>query len=446
MTLKSFAIATTTTAEMENATWPSFTLMNFHELGKQFVKQSHAEALFISPIITSKTEDAWNTYSAANMGWYKTGMTLEGRNETAWDDFVPPTQGIHWHPTVEEGEFSLELLQEADNVTHYLPLWQCYPVPNSPAHVNHNLIAFPTFNKLFHHLIETGEPVLSEIFTANDFWGPIIPSVDKDVDHSTNPHVMLLQPVLDSIENTTKVVAILGSIFQLDVYVENLLHEGADGIYLVFHNSCNDTVTYELFGPTPDLVGFGDLHDPKYEFLHATANFEPFPWHNEEENLSNINCHYQIDFYPGSIMYEEYHTNKPLILTVTVVLIFVLTSCAFFLYDRLVQVRQAKVLDTAQRTNAIVSSLFPAEVRDRLFKHKTKKDKKKNRKSVPVLASFPEGPKFRLKNYLNDETLGGEAKTAKDAESDSAKMNEREADAPIADLFPEVTVSKSLMS
>jgi hypothetical protein len=88
-----------------------------------------------------------------------------------------------------------------------------------------------------------------------------------------------------------------------------------------------------------------------------------------------------------------------------------------------------------------VSSLFPAEVRDRLFKHKSKKDKhKKNRKSIPVLASFPEGPKFRLKNYLNDETLGEDPKADKDAEYGSIKEKERDVDAPIADLFPEVTV------
>jgi hypothetical protein len=343
MALESFSIAATTAAEMENATWPFFTMKNFHELAEQFVKQSQAEAFFMAPVVTSETEVAWDQYSAANMDWYARGMKLEGRNDTSWDGVIPPTQGIHWHPIVDDEGFDLELVEELDDVTHYLPLWQTYPVPDTPAHVNHNLVAFPTFNNLFHHLLETGEPVLSEVFMANDFWGPLIPSIDKKMNHTDNPHVMLLQPVLNSLENATKVVAILGSIFQLDVYVQNLLHEGADGLYIVFYNSCNNSVTYELFGPNPSLVGYGDLHDPEYGFLKATAPFEPFPWHDEDDDLSNINCHYQIDFYPGSIMYAEYHTNKPLVLTVTVVLIFVLTSCAFFLYDRLVQVRQAKV-------------------------------------------------------------------------------------------------------
>ena len=101
------------------------------------------------------------------------------------------------------------------------------------------------------------------------------------------------------------------------------------------------------------------------------------------------------------------------------------------------------MLDTAQRTNAIVSSLFPAEVRDRLFKRKTKNSKKKYRKGMPVLANFPEGPKFRLKNYLNDETVSGDTQpsTVKSAES-KKKREEADIDAPIADLFPQVTVSK----
>jgi hypothetical protein len=50
-----------------------------------------------------------------------------------------------------------------------------------------------------------------------------------------------------------------------------------------------------------------------------------------------------------------------------VVLICLLTSIVFVLYDCLVQKRQKKVMTSAQQSNAIVSSLFPAQVLDRLM-------------------------------------------------------------------------------
>jgi hypothetical protein len=45
----------------------------------------------------------------------------------------------------------------------------------------------------------------------------------------------------------------------------------------------------------------------------------------------------------------------------------VFTSLVFLLYDRLVERRQKKVMSTAVQSSAIVSSLFPSQVRDRLF-------------------------------------------------------------------------------
>jgi hypothetical protein len=50
------------------------------------------------------------------------------------------------------------------------------------------------------------------------------------------------------------------------------------------------------------------------------------------------------------------------------VLIFAFTSAVFLLYDWMVEQRQRKVMASAVHTSAIVSSLFPSTVRDRLFK------------------------------------------------------------------------------
>jgi hypothetical protein len=66
-------------------------------------------------------------------------------------------------------------------------------------------------------------------------------------------------------------------------------------------------------------------------------------------------------------MRNDYQTNDPIIFTICAVLIFVFTSAVFLVYDRLVEKRQKTVMTTALHTSAIVSSLFPSTVRDRLF-------------------------------------------------------------------------------
>lgn len=78
----------------------------------------------------------------------------------------------------------------------------------------------------------------------------------------------------------------------------------------------------------------------------------------------------------------------------------------------------------AEESNAIVSQLFPENVRDRLFKkEKGKRDKKK--------AGY-EPTKAKMRNFLSDgSTDGGDLDMMDHDELD---------DRPIADLFPETTI------
>jgi class 3 adenylate cyclase len=85
-----------------------------------------------------------------------------------------------------------------------------------------------------------------------------------------------------------------------------------------------------------------------------------------------------------------------------------------------VERRQKKVMKSAVRTNDIVSSLFPSNVRDRLFPSEQDGDQQKNKH---------EQNKLRIKNFLSD------------GKSVDARSKEEEKDrGPIADLFPNCTV------
>jgi hypothetical protein len=81
----------------------------------------------------------------------------------------------------------------------------------------------------------------------------------------------------------------------------------------------------------------------------------------------NDTCPHFIRLYPSEIMESDYRTRDPVLFAVCAVLIFAFTSTVFLVYDRLVEKRQRTVMTTAVSTSAIVSSLFPSSVRQRLF-------------------------------------------------------------------------------
>jgi class 3 adenylate cyclase len=121
-------------------------------------------------------------------------------------------------------------------------------------------------------------------------------------------------------------------------------------------------------------------------------------------------CQYLLRVYPSQVFYNEYVTNTPVKITCAVAFIFLFTTLLFLVYDRLVERRQRLLLSKAERSTAIVSSLFPRNVRDRLMQEHSEKGKNSG-----FLASNQ-----RLKSFLNGDL----------------KDNEE----PIADLFPNCTV------
>jgi hypothetical protein len=77
-------------------------------------------------------------------------------------------------------------------------------------------------------------------------------------------------------------------------------------------------------------------------------------------------CPFTLHIYPSDAMEDVYSTQNPMIFTIAAVMIFVFTSILFISYDKMVERRQTLVMNTAVRTSAIVDSLYPEAVRDKL--------------------------------------------------------------------------------
>jgi hypothetical protein len=123
-------------------------------------------------------------------------------------------------------------------------------------------------------------------------------------------------------------------------------------------------------------------------------------------------CPFSISVYPTAKFRSNFITLTPLVVTLAVALIFVFTVFMFIMYDRFVERRQKIVLRKAVQTSAIVSSMFPKSVQDRLLEA--------NEKARTQVST---GANSRMNSFFN-----------------GAERNDYDQHDPIADLFPNCTV------
>jgi Adenylate and Guanylate cyclase catalytic domain len=123
---------------------------------------------------------------------------------------------------------------------------------------------------------------------------------------------------------------------------------------------------------------------------------------------------YSITLYFSKKFHSSNASHLATISTISVVAVFLFMAMAFAMYDRFVRHRNDKIMGAAARSNGIISSLFPSQVRDRLF-------------------AANDGPISSSKQDLSKQRLLGNESEDGDDELAYKSM-------PIADLFPETTV------
>lgn len=186
-------------------------------------------------------------------------------------------------------------------------------------------------------------------------------------------------------------------------------------------------------------MGEGELREEKYE-AHFRYNL-PFNSYTFPETTPNVpgHCAYTYSIYPtvrlvseplvvlqacivavgmnSHIMpshfaqsqseYEaEDRTALPLALTFIVGGAFLLMGVTFAAYDYFSNRRNRKVVDAAAKFNSIVSSLFPENVRDRLFADAEEKMRKKeNVAAIQNIDDFMSGLEDEFENKQNGKPV-----------------------------------------
>ena len=179
--------------------------------------------------------------------------------------------------------------------------------------------------------------------------------------------------------------------------------------------SCGNSFTYLLNGRDAEYAGEGLLGEA---FDEAYIRTYPFAETTRYKQARHDDCDYNIRILATTEFQKAFFTNGPIIFSVAVSSCFLVFALVFFLYDWNVRRRQRALLNTAERTNAIVSNLFPKDVRER------------------IMADAEE----QAGNEYAQKQSGMSRGQLKDLLNESAPATSIFKTKPIADLFPEVTV------
>jgi len=295
---------------------------------------------------------------------------------------------------------------------------------------NFNIGALPPYDKHLDRLVSTGQIALGGLDTSSPggMYDPIQKTsyyasifsfhAGKKTNYTGEPMSTVFVPVLDSFEDDRKTVAMIFSSIQWRSYFDGILTESQKSVDVVLSNTCEGDFTYHIRGDAAVFAGKGNLADPKYEDMAETVDLdldknkvviEP---NTVKLTLNQDLCRYSLRIYPTKEGEDFYRTILPIATTLTVAAIFVMTTQVFYVYDVMVERRQQVVLYTAQRSTAIVSSLFPKKVRDQMLQ-------------APV-----QGNATKLRSLAASKSL---------SEDNHGVFDRSDTSRAIADLFPHCT-------
>jgi class 3 adenylate cyclase len=384
--------------------FPNVTLPNYQLHASIARVMSEAIVFNFQPIVTDITRQGWEAYVMENKIQYIDASITELALVQYQDNYFNQSDRRTLQKLQDLSDSIIgyvpngTIVASPKNSGPYLPVWQSSPATPFPI-MNFNILTHPA-SLLYINTMFNGEAVMLGAENLNgqdggtgDYVRYILSisqfrdSVETYLGEPTSP---FSYPVFDSFDLANRtVVGLITSIFYWKLYLEDILPENRKGIVCVLSNSFNQTFTYRIDGSKATYLGAGDLHDTKYDYLKVAGDMEKYltsraSAKSRSYTVVPLNTDfntYTLRIYPSQDTEDEQINNEPAVLAAIIVSVFIFTSLVFITYDMLVARRQRIVMNRAVASSAIVSSLFPSQVRDNIYKEN--EGHKKQSTSVP---------------------------------------------------------------
>jgi class 3 adenylate cyclase len=398
------SISYTSYALSSGLTFPNVTLPDYQLRTVNTRIMSEAVVFNYHPLVTDETRKGWEAYAIDNRAQFN----VSAATEFGWIQYQDKlfNQSDRRNLVEQQGYQDKIGNLAMDGLVHpapegtgpYLPIWQLSPATLIPVLLNFNLLSHPAAPAYIETLksgqavVLSAENLLGENLGGSGAYFQVVLSMSQFryaiEDYLGDPTSPFSYPVFDSFDPETRNIAgIIGSTFYWKLYLQNILPDNRKGIICVIENSFNQTFTYRIDGSKAIYMGIGDLHDAKYDYLevagdmasHLSSRASPKTRSYTVVPLNTAFNSYTLRIYPSQDTEDAQVNDTPIILAVIILFVFLFTSSVFLMYDRFVARRQRVVMDRAVASSAIVSSLFPSQVRNQIYEENEMEIKKMNR-------------------------------------------------------------------
>lgn len=412
--LRSLAHLVSASALATKQTWPLVTVPLYELHAEDAIVQGRTEFLAIWHRVTVASVDAFTNYTANNYQqmMHDAHMLRSGNLDRLNND------SSFYKPFISKAVPGKGYLPD-DEREEYWPGWQFTPVPFTYGSINWNVASVPPVGMAINAMLKlqyetTLTPVMpyrsaDVVFTREEHAAMHSKLKDSTPEH---PHVFAFHPVHeDPLNYDSNIVATVSGAVALDAAFLDLLPTGVNGIVCVIKNNMNQTFTYEIDGHDAIYQGEGDRHETKYDDMSIEVSLA---LHSHPDYLATPgHAQYQMKIYPSATFEAAYDSNTPEVYASVVAVTFALVALVFFVYDLFQFRRNENLVSKAAQSNALVSSLFPDHMKERLMREKEEAQRLQDNK------------KGNLKSFLN---------VGRDAGIDTKDQK------PLADLFLDTTV------
>ncbi len=409
MSVATLAAATSATTGSQSP-WPLVTIPNWQAQATLLANHTGSHQIGFLPLVTQSERSAWENYATQNF------------DPTRWLADELPADFIWRNSSVSD---STPVPEDRTPFPYYAPMWQTETI--TPEYgmkiydmINRNGYDLEYLQRAMDQLMIDRVPIQTEVLYT-------LQNPNKIT--SATPVTAFISPVFEaSSQQPPVIVGVIVGWLEWLYQFTNLLPTGVNGIIIVVSSekNCQPAFSLQIDGPDVKYLGKGDKVDRDNDGFMVTQKFDA--WEPVEH------CgHYVFDIYPSEDFREHYDTVRPWIYSGTILLIFFIAFVVFLLYDWTVE-RHTENLETrAARTSAIVNSLFPANVRDRIMQGDDMPSKKKKDAEQNLFLIEQSNDSNRNADHQDFDTeLNNHGNLQEDATGVFLTK-------PIADLFPEAT-------
>lgn len=363
---------------------------NFGAIGSSWANLVNTEFLGFAPLVQAKDRVEWESYAKEHQSWIADGLAFESilkHGEDQLGSDVPSDQKVNI------SQIPLGIVGDNEEQEAHLPVWQIYPAPENPSQspVMLDLLGQDWFDPLWQQVLATRASVYSPVIDldfllnyteyhddkANDFQNRQLRYRESFFGGASDaPKSLLLTPIHDTLGHEISPVAgVAISVIDWKTMFSGILRDEAEGMVIDLAYECASSVStfprraFETTYIGDEVVYIGKEYPPDISYIHlkrtegVTGTSVYHDEHGEDpSDLHNSFCGFNVSTYATDTFVKNWQRDDATVFTIIVCSNFLFTGLIFFVYDFMVQRRNRKVLKSAARSNAIVTSLFPKNV------------------------------------------------------------------------------------